>query len=50
MALSAALVCTGVRPEEKMLASAFEERGVELHVVDDRTLGGSLAEWPVGLP
>lgn len=45
-----AMVCTGVRPEEKMLVAAFASRGVELAVVDDRGIHGALAAWPVGLP
>jgi len=45
-----ALVCTGVRPEEKMLVEAFASRGVEIHVVDDRLLRGDLSAWPEGLP
>lgn len=44
------LVCTGVRPEEKMLIEAFEARGVELHLADDRRIFGSLDQWPRGLP
>jgi [lysine-biosynthesis-protein LysW]--L-2-aminoadipate ligase len=44
------MVCTGVRAEEKMLAGAFAARGVELHVVDDRTVQGDLGSWPEGLP
>jgi [lysine-biosynthesis-protein LysW]--L-2-aminoadipate ligase len=46
----AALVCTGVRPEEKMLVSAFATRGVALEVVDDRLIRGDLGGWPEGLP
>lgn len=30
------LVCSLVRPEEKMLLEAFHKRGVEVDVVDDR--------------
>jgi [lysine-biosynthesis-protein LysW]--L-2-aminoadipate ligase len=45
-----ALVCTGVRPEEKMLVEAFEARGAALEVVDDRLIHGDLAGWPEGLP
>ncbi|HSM60345.1 MAG TPA: RimK family alpha-L-glutamate ligase [Longimicrobiales bacterium] len=48
--VSVGLVCTGVRPEEKMLVDAFSARGVELHVVDDRLLRGDLAAWPDGMP
>lgn len=44
------LVCTGIRPEEKMLVEAFQSRGMELHVVDDRLIRGDLASWPEGLP
>ena len=44
------MVCTGVRAEEKMLAAALSERGVELHVVDDRTIHGDLGSWPEALP
>jgi len=44
------LVCTGVRPEEKMLVEAFHSRSVELAVVDDRLIRGNLASWPDGLP
>ena len=44
------MVSTGVRAEEKMLADAFATRGVELHLVDDRTLHGDLGSWPEGLP
>ena len=44
------LVCTGVRPEEKLLAEAFLSRGVELQVVDDRLIRGDLGGWPQGLP
>lgn len=47
---SVALVCTGVRPEEKMLLEAFRARGVALEIVDDRGLHGDLRGWPVGLP
>jgi len=45
-----ALVCSGIRPEEKMLVDAFEARGVSLHVVDDRLVHGALGSWPEGLP
>lgn len=45
-----AMVCTGVRAEEKLLATAFDDRGVELHVVDDRLIHGDLAAWPGSLP
>lgn len=44
------LVCTGIRPEEKLLAAAFEARGAELRIADDRRIYGNLAEWPTGLP
>ena len=44
------MVCTGVRAEEKMLAAAFSARGVELRVVDDRTIHGDLGAWPEALP
>ncbi|MDZ7779066.1 MAG: lysine biosynthesis protein LysX [Gemmatimonadota bacterium] len=47
---SVALVCTGVRPEEKMLLAAFRARGAVLEVVDDRGIHGDLSGWPVGLP
>lgn len=47
---SVGLVCSGIRPEEKMLVEAFQTRGVELHVVDDRLVRGDLAAWPEGLP
>jgi [lysine-biosynthesis-protein LysW]--L-2-aminoadipate ligase len=47
---SIALVCTGVRKEERMLVSAFAERDVDLSIVDDRTLYGALGSWPNGLP
>ena len=40
------MVCSGVRAEEKMLAAAFSARGVELHIVDDRTMHGDLGSWP----
>lgn len=46
----AVLVCTAVRPEEKMLVEAFRARGAELLVADDRELHGDLARWPEGLP
>lgn len=45
-----ALVCTGIRPEEKMLVEAFRSRGVDLQVVDDRLVHGDLGAWPEGLP
>jgi [lysine-biosynthesis-protein LysW]--L-2-aminoadipate ligase len=45
-----ALVCSGVRPEEKMLVEAFRVRDVELAIVDDRLLHGDLRAWPLGLP
>lgn len=48
--LSVGLVCTGIRPEEKMLVEAFQARGVALEVVDDRLIRGDLAAWPEGLP
>ena len=44
-----ALVCSGIRPEEKMLVQSFEDRGVELAVVDDRRIHGDLSEWPAVL-
>lgn len=44
------LVCTGIRPEEKMLVEAFQARGVTLEVVDDRLIRGDLGAWPEGLP
>jgi [lysine-biosynthesis-protein LysW]--L-2-aminoadipate ligase len=47
---SVALVCTGVRPEEKMLLEAFTARGAEVVVADDRLIQGDLAAWPEGLP
>lgn len=47
---SVGLVCTGVRPEEKMLVEAFEARGVALEVVDDRMVRGDLGTWPEGMP
>lgn len=47
---SVAMVCTGVRPEEKMLVAAFAARGMELHVVDDRLIHGDLGAWPESLP
>lgn len=50
MPIRVGLICTGVRPEEKLLATAFEDRGASVHVVDDRGVGGSLSAWPVGLP
>ena len=45
-----ALISTGIRPEEKMLIEAFREREVQLQVVDERSVHGSLAAWPVGVP
>jgi len=33
-----------------MLAVAFSTRGVELHIVDDRTIHGDLGSWPEQLP
>src|SRR5690606_40564450 len=45
-----ALVCAGVRPEEKMLVEAFRARDVDLVVADDREIHGDLAAWPSGLP
>lgn len=45
-----ALVCTGIRPEEKMLVEAFRSRGVDVEVVDDRRIHGDLGSWPGGLP
>lgn len=47
---SVALVCTGVRPEEKMLLEAFTARGAQVVVADDRLIRGDLAAWPEGLP
>lgn len=47
---SVSLVCSGVRPEEKMLLEAFRARGVELQVADDREVAGDLRSWPQGLP
>ena len=47
---SVVLVCSGLRPEEKMLRQAFVARGVELAVVDDRRIGGDLASWPSVIP
>jgi [lysine-biosynthesis-protein LysW]---L-2-aminoadipate ligase len=44
------MVCTGIRPEEKMLAAAFADRGVHLDIVDDRLIHGDLAAWPEALP
>jgi [lysine-biosynthesis-protein LysW]--L-2-aminoadipate ligase len=44
------MVCSGVRPEEKMLLEAFASRGAELVVVDDRLIRGDLAAWPEGMP
>ena len=44
------LVCTGVRPEEKMLVEAFAARSVELFTADDRRIHGPLDAWPEGLP
>lgn len=48
--ISVGLVCTGIRPEEKMLVEAFQSRGVALEVVDDRLIRGDLGAWPQGLP
>lgn len=48
--MTVGMVCTGLRAEEKMLAEAFSARGVELHVVDDRTIHGDLGSWPEALP
>ena len=42
------IVCSLVRPEEKMLVEAFQRRGVEVEVVDDRQLVfdlNDLADW-----
>lgn len=50
MTPTVALVCTGVRPEEKMLLEAFAARGAEVLVVDDRLVRGDLASWPEGMP
>lgn len=47
--LSVVLVCSGIRPEEKMLVEAFASRGVELRVTDDRLIRGDLSAWPEGL-
>lgn len=47
---SVALVCTGIRPEEKMLVEAFQARDAALEVVDDRLVRGDLRAWPEGLP
>ena len=47
---SVGLVCTGIRPEEKMLVEAFQARDVALEVVDDRLVRGDLGGWPDGLP
>jgi [lysine-biosynthesis-protein LysW]--L-2-aminoadipate ligase len=44
------MVCTGVRPEEKLLVNAFQARGVALDVVDDRSIYGDLGAWPQGMP
>jgi len=33
-----------------MLAAAFESRGVELQIVDDRAVQGRLGQWPEALP
>lgn len=44
------LVSTGIRTEERMLIEAFQRLDVEFHVVDDRTVHGSLAAWPLGIP
>ena len=43
-----ALVCSLVRPEEKMLIEAFAKRGIETEIFDDRSLVfdlQSLGEW-----
>jgi [lysine-biosynthesis-protein LysW]--L-2-aminoadipate ligase len=43
-----ALVCSLVRPEEKMLIEAFARRGIETEIFDDRSLVfdlQSLGEW-----
>ncbi len=48
--MTVGMVCTGVRAEEKMLTAAFSGRGIELHVVDDRTIHGDLGSWPETLP
>ena len=45
-----ALVATGIRPEERMLIEAFNQRDIPVHVVDDRAVHGSLAAWPLGIP
>lgn len=45
-----AMITSGVRPEEKMLVQAFQARAVELTLVDDRQIHGSLGAWPGGLP
>ena len=45
-----AMVCTGVRAEERMLSEAFAARDVDLRIVDDRTIQGDLGSWPEGLP
>ena len=50
MTPTVALVCTGVRPEEKMLLEAFAARDGEVLVVDDRLIRGDLGAWPEGMP
>lgn len=47
---SVGLVCTGIRPEEKMLVEAFRARDADLQVVDDRLIHGDLGAWPRELP
>ena len=44
------LICTGIRPEERMLVEAFRARGVEVATANDRDVHGLLNRWPIGLP
>lgn len=42
------IVCSLVRPEEKMLVEAFQKRGVEVEIADDRQVVFDLNDLGAG--